>query len=153
VIDVFYAAPALLILALGVYTTFVRDTFPATVGYIAYGLLLTIAWVQLHGVDVADESAIGGRRASAGSASARLRAAPRPARVPRPLLPAAAPVERRRAAARARGPTLRLEPHRRTRARPSRTGWTGVGNPIAAVLMAYHARGHDARRSRCYRSG
>ena len=42
IVDAFYAAPALLIFALAVYTTVVRDTFSAAVGFLAYGLLLTI---------------------------------------------------------------------------------------------------------------
>ena len=55
------AGPVLLILALGVWTVLARDTFAATVGFIAYGLLLTLAWVRLSGVDVAlTEAAIGG---------------------------------------------------------------------------------------------
>jgi multisubunit Na+/H+ antiporter MnhB subunit len=145
-IDVFYAAPALLILALGVYTTVVRDTFPATVGYIAYGLLLTIAWVQLRGVDVAlTESAIGGGLTGLllVRASARLRASEARARAEVTTLPlrllagaAAACVAGALAIAVLTlpepAPTLAPEAleHMET---------TGVGNPITAVLMAYRA--------------
>ncbi len=57
----FSFAPALLILGLGAYAIFAREVFPALVGFLAYGLLLTLAWVQLHGIDVAlTEAAIGG---------------------------------------------------------------------------------------------
>jgi multisubunit Na+/H+ antiporter MnhB subunit len=55
------AGLALLIIGLAVYTIVARDTFAAEVGFIAYGLLLTLAWVRLRGVDVAlTEAAIGG---------------------------------------------------------------------------------------------
>jgi len=60
-ISVLDAAPVALILALGVWTIVARDTFAAAVGFIAYGLLLTLVWVRLSGVDVAlTEAAIGG---------------------------------------------------------------------------------------------
>lgn len=50
-----------LILGLAVWTTLARETFAAAIGFIAYGLLLSLVWVQLHGVDVAlTEAAIGG---------------------------------------------------------------------------------------------
>jgi multisubunit Na+/H+ antiporter MnhB subunit len=52
---------ALLIIALAIWTIVALDTFAAEVGFIAYGLLLTLAWVRLHGIDVAlTEGAIGG---------------------------------------------------------------------------------------------
>ena len=86
-IEVFHLVPALLIGALAVYTTVARDTFAATVGFIAYGLMLTVAWVQLHGVDVAlTESAIGGGLTGLllVRASAKLRATEAAARAERP---------------------------------------------------------------------
>jgi uncharacterized MnhB-related membrane protein len=52
---------AALILGLGVWTIVARDAYAAVVGFIAYGLLLTLVWLQLHGIDVAlTEAAIGG---------------------------------------------------------------------------------------------
>jgi multisubunit Na+/H+ antiporter MnhB subunit len=58
---VFDAGLAGLILAIGAWTAFARDTFAAVVGYVIYGLLLTIIWVRLSAVDVAlTEAAIGG---------------------------------------------------------------------------------------------
>ena len=52
---------ALLILGLAAWTIFSRELFAAAAGFIAYGLLLTLVWVQLHGIDVAlTEAAIGG---------------------------------------------------------------------------------------------
>jgi multisubunit Na+/H+ antiporter MnhB subunit len=146
IIDAFYAAPALLILALGTYTTVARDTFPATVGYLAYGLLLTVAWVQLHGVDVAlTEAAIGGGLTAMllVRASAKLRAIEAQARSTTPSLPVrllaglmAAGVAGALATALLTlpdpAPTLALEA-------VANMASTGVGNPITAVLMAYRA--------------
>ncbi len=60
-IGFFSAAPALLILGLGAYAIFARGVFPALLGFVAYGLVLTLAWVHLSGIDVAlTEAAIGG---------------------------------------------------------------------------------------------
>ena len=60
-IDALNAGIALLLLALGAYAVMAKDVFAALVGYIAYGLLLTLAWMQLRGPDVAlTEAAIGG---------------------------------------------------------------------------------------------
>ena len=52
---------ALLLLALAVWTVVARDAFLAVAGYIVYGLLLSLVWVRLYGIDVAlTEAAIGG---------------------------------------------------------------------------------------------
>ena len=52
---------AALILGLAVWAIVAREAYAAVVGFIAYGLLLTLVWVQLHGIDVAlTEAAIGG---------------------------------------------------------------------------------------------
>jgi multisubunit Na+/H+ antiporter MnhB subunit len=144
--DAFYVAPALLILALGLYTTCARDTFAATVGFLAYGLLLTVAWVQLRGVDVAlIEAAIGGGLTATLllRASARLRPAEAAARAERPgvatrLLAAAAAAAVAGALAVAvltlpvPAPTLAPEAAANIAA-------TGVGNPITAVLLSFRA--------------
>lgn len=59
--DVLNIALAGLILGLAVWTIIAREAFAAAIGFIAYGLLLTLVWVQLHGIDVAlTEAAIGG---------------------------------------------------------------------------------------------
>jgi multisubunit Na+/H+ antiporter MnhB subunit len=146
IVDAFYAAPALLILALGIYTTVARDTFPATVGYLAYGLLLTVAWVQLHGVDVAlTEAAIGGGLTAMllVRASAKLRAIEAQARRSTPSLPV-----RLLAGLLAAGVAGALATALLTLPDPAPTlapealanmASTGVGNPITAVLMAYRA--------------
>jgi multisubunit Na+/H+ antiporter MnhB subunit len=145
-IDAFYAAPALLILALGIYTTVVRDTFPAAVGFIAYGLLLTVAWVQLHGVDVAlTEAAIGGGLTGLllVHASAQLRVTEARVRAETPGVPLrllagflAACVTGVLAVAvlTLPEPAPTLAPEALAEMTP-----TGVGNPITAVLLAYRA--------------
>lgn len=52
---------AALVLALAVWTIAARESFAAVVGYVAYGLLLSLVWVRLFAVDVAlTEAAIGG---------------------------------------------------------------------------------------------
>ncbi len=85
--DLLNAGLAVLIVALGTYAVFARDAFAAVVGFIAYGLLLTLVWVQLYGVDVAlTEAAIGGGLTGAlliGAAS-RLRGTEAAARAERP---------------------------------------------------------------------
>ena len=50
-----------LILGIGASTIAVRKAFAAVIGFVVYGLLLSIAWVRLSAVDVAlTEAAIGG---------------------------------------------------------------------------------------------
>lgn len=51
---------AALVLAVAGWTIAARQTFAAVVGFIAYGLLLTLVWVRLSAIDVAlTEAAIG----------------------------------------------------------------------------------------------
>ena len=55
------AVVAALLLALAVWTVVARDAFLAVAGFIVYGLLLSLVWVRLYGIDVAlTEAAIGG---------------------------------------------------------------------------------------------
>ena len=144
--EAFNVGLALLILALAVWTVVARDTFAAVVGFVAYGLLLTLVWVQLHGIDVAlTEAALGSGLTGALliGAAARLRKTESAARAERPGVPT------RVAAALAAGcvtaalavavlalpdpaPTLAPETAANIAA-------TGVGNPITAVLLAFRA--------------
>lgn len=74
---VFEIVLALVVLGLGIWTTAVCKTYSATVGFIAYGLFLALAWVRLDAVDVAlTEAAISGGLSGVLllSAAARLRA-------------------------------------------------------------------------------
>lgn len=51
---------AMLVLAVAVWTIMSREAFAAVVGYVAYGLLVSLVWVRLFAVDVAlTEAAIG----------------------------------------------------------------------------------------------
>jgi multisubunit Na+/H+ antiporter MnhB subunit len=144
--DALNAGLALLILALAIWTVVARDTFAATVGFVAYGLLLTLVWMQLHGIDVAlTEAAIGGGLTGALliRAAARLRKTEAAAHTERPGVPtrvaaalAAVCVTAALAAAVLAlpdpAPTLAPETAANIAA-------TGVGNPITAVLLAFRA--------------
>jgi multisubunit Na+/H+ antiporter MnhB subunit len=144
--DVLNSGLAALILGLAVWTIVAREAFAAVVGFIAYGLLLTLVWVQLHGIDVAlTEAAIGGGLTGALliGAAARLRSTEAAARAERPGAPTrwlAAGVSTVVTAALAYcvlvlpdpAPTLAPEVAASIDA-------TGVGNPITAVLLAFRA--------------
>jgi multisubunit Na+/H+ antiporter MnhB subunit len=124
----------------------VRDTFAATVGFLTYGLFLTVAWVQLQGVDVAlTEAAIGGGLTGLllVRASAKLRATEAPVRAESPSVPV-----RLLAALMAGGVTIALAIAVLTLPDPAPSlaplaaaniASTGVGNPITAVLMSYRS--------------
>ena len=140
------AGLALLIIGLAVYTIVARDTFAAEVGFIAYGLLLTLAWVRLRGVDVAlTEAAIGGGLTGAlliGAAS-RLRKTEAAAHAETPGL-----LTRALAALLALLVTVALIVCVLVLPDPAPTlapqvavnmAVTEVGNPITAVLLAFRA--------------
>jgi multisubunit Na+/H+ antiporter MnhB subunit len=146
VIEALNLGTALVILALAVWTVVVRDTFAAVAGFVAYGLLLTLVWVQLAGIDVAlTEAALGGGLTGALliGAAARLRRTESAARAEMPGLPtrvvaALAAVSVTAALAVAvlalpdPAPTLAHEV-------AASIETTGVGNPITAVLLAFRA--------------
>jgi multisubunit Na+/H+ antiporter MnhB subunit len=136
---------AVLVLGAASWTVATRRAFAASVGYVTYGLLLALVWVQLRALDVAlTEAAIGGGLTGLlllGAAS-RLRAAeasagPGPGRPVRllaglccagisvalALVILSLPEE---------APTLAPEA---LAALPA----TGVGNPVTGVLMAFRA--------------
>ena len=145
-IDALNAGIALLVLGLAIWTIVARDTFAAIVGYVAYGLLLTLAWVALRGIDVAlTEAAIGGGLTGVLliRAAAKLRRTEAASNAERPGLPtrlAAAIVAGGVAAALAivvlapAGPAPTLVPEV-----AANIAATGVGNPITAVLLAFRA--------------
>jgi multisubunit Na+/H+ antiporter MnhB subunit len=137
---------AALILGLALWTAIARETFAAVLGFMAYGLLLTLVWVRLHGVDVAlTEGAIGGGLTGVLliGAAARSRAtesvslAERPGTLTRAL---AAGLAAAVASALAvcvlilpvPAPTLAHEV-------AANLASTGVGNPITGVLLAFRA--------------
>ncbi|MDM0105437.1 DUF4040 domain-containing protein [Variovorax sp. J22R24] len=139
-------ALALLFLGLAAWTVFARDTFAAVAGFIPYGLLLTLVWLQLSAIDVAmTEAAIGAGLTGAllvGAAS-RLRRTEATARADLPGLPTR--VLAALAAITVAGviavcvlalpePSPTLAPQV-----AANIASTGVGNPITAVLLSFRA--------------
>ena len=145
-IDALNLGIAAAVLALALWTVAVRDTFAAVVGFVAYGLLLTLAWVQLAGIDVAlTEAALGSGLTGAMLivAAARLRRTEAATRAERPGVPT-----RVAAALAAVGVTVALAAAVLALPDPAPTlapqtaaniAVTGVGNPITAVLLAFRA--------------
>jgi multisubunit Na+/H+ antiporter MnhB subunit len=137
---------ALLLLSLAVWTVVARDAFLAIAGFVVYGLLLSLVWVRLYGIDVAlTEAAIGGGLTGALliGAVARLRGTE-----------AAAWSERSGAGLRAVAKLLALGvtavlvlcvlllPEPAPTLAPlvvENMDVTGVGNPITGVLLAFRA--------------
>ena len=135
-----------LLMALAVWTLVARDTFAAVAGFVPYGLLLTLAWLQLRAVDVAmTEAAIGAGLTGVLliSAAARLRSTEAPAWAERPGAPTrvlAAIVSA--AVAAGIGACVLLLPDPAPTLAPAvaqNIASTGVGNPITAVLMSFRA--------------
>lgn len=137
---------ALLLLALAVWSVAVRDAFLAVAGFVAYGLLLSLVWVRLFGLDVAlTEAAIGGGLTGALllGAVARLRGTESKAWAERSGI-----VLRTVAKALALGVTavlvlcvLALPDPAPTLAPQVAANMdaTGVGNPITGVLLAFRS--------------
>jgi multisubunit Na+/H+ antiporter MnhB subunit len=137
---------AALALVMGVWIIAARGSFAATVGFVAYGLLLTLAWVRLDAIDVAlMEGAIGSGLTGALllRASSRLRASETPALVERPsvvlrvvaaLLSGIVAAMLATAVAYLPEPAPTLAPEAAANA-----GATGMGNAVTNVLMAFRA--------------
>jgi multisubunit Na+/H+ antiporter MnhB subunit len=139
------AALAVLVLGAAAWSIAARTAFAASVGYVSYGLLLSLVWVHLAAVDVAvTEAAIGSGLTGVLLLSAAATLRPTEAR------PAAGPGRPMRILAAvccglvtaaisvvvltlpATAPTLAPEA---VAALPA----TGVGNPVTGVLMAFRA--------------
>jgi multisubunit Na+/H+ antiporter MnhB subunit len=137
---------ALLVLALAVWTVVAPTIFAAVVGFIAYGLLLSLVWVRLDGIDIAlTEAAIGGGLSGALliGAKARLHATEAAAQAAR-----AGTATRLLGALFAAALTAVLmvcvlvwpEPAPTLAPQVAATlAATGVGNPVTAVLLAFRA--------------
>ena len=137
---------AALIFGLGVWTVLTRDAFAAAAGFVAYGLLLTLVWMQLHGADVAlTEAAIGGGLTGAMliAAATRLRSTEEEARAEQPrggtrliaaVLAATVALALALCVLLLPVPVPTLAP-----AVAANMDVTGVGNPITAVLLAFRA--------------
>jgi multisubunit Na+/H+ antiporter MnhB subunit len=137
---------ALLVLAVAGWTVASRPAFAAVVGYVVYGLLVSLVWVRLFAVDVAlTEAAIGSGVTGVLliGAALRLRATEAAAeeewpRKGTPLLAAALCILVTAGLAAVvlmlpdPGATLAPEAVRHL-------GETGLGNPVTAVLMAFRA--------------
>jgi multisubunit Na+/H+ antiporter MnhB subunit len=139
---------ALVVLGLAVWTVAARGSFAAVAGFIAYGLLLTLVWVRLRGIDVAlTEAAIGGGLTGALliGAAVRLRHTEEIARTqrPGPVVHLLAALLCGSVAAGLALCVLLLPDPAPTLAAPvlENIAVTEVGNPITAVLMAF--RGMD----------
>jgi multisubunit Na+/H+ antiporter MnhB subunit len=137
---------ALLLLALAVWTIVARDAFLSIAGFVAYGLLLSLVWVRMYGIDVAlTEAAIGGGLTGAlliGAVS-RLRGTEAMAWSER-----SGPGLRALALLLSLGVTAVLVACVLALPDPAPTlapqvvenmGATGVGNPITGVLLAFRA--------------
>ncbi len=137
---------AILVLAVAGWTIAAPRVFSAVVGYVAYGLLLSIVWVRLYAPDVAlTEAAIGSGVTGVllVTSGARLRGAggvgtDEPSGLSQRFLAAslAALVAAALAAV-----VLSLPEPAPTLAPEAREGLaaTGLGNPVTAVLIAYRA--------------
>jgi multisubunit Na+/H+ antiporter MnhB subunit len=132
-----------LLIGLATAVIFLRSRFGAVCAFIAYGLLLTLAWLQLRGVDVAlTEAAIGGGLTGALliGAAGRLRHMPEEPAPARATLLLAALAGTGLTAVLAAcvlalpDPAPTLAP-----AVADNLAATGVGNPITAVLLAFRS--------------
>lgn len=142
---VFEIVLAAVVLILGIWTIAVRETYSATVGFIAYGLLVALIWVRLDAVDVAlTEAAISGGLggvlllgAAARLQDAELTATEAPSKVTRV---SAALLSSLTAAALASA--VLFLPNSPPTLAPTVAGhaWaTSLANPVTNVLMAFRA--------------
>jgi multisubunit Na+/H+ antiporter MnhB subunit len=139
-------ALALLFLGLATWTVFARDTFASVAGFIPYGLMLTLVWLQLSAIDVAmTEAAIGAGLTGAllvGAAS-RLRRTEATAHADRPglLTRVLAAIASVAVAGVIAFCVLALPDPAPTLAPQvaANIASTGVGNPITAVLLSFRA--------------
>lgn len=139
-------AIAVLVAAAAYWTILAPASFAAIVGFVSFGLLLTLAWVRLYAIDVAlTEAAIGSGLTGALllGASARLRANESAAqaelpgmalRVAAALLSATATAALAAALLLLPSPAPTLAP-----AAAANAGATGLGNPVTNVLIAFRA--------------
>jgi multisubunit Na+/H+ antiporter MnhB subunit len=135
-----------LVLAMGCWIIVARDSFAAAVGFVAYGLLLTLVWVRLDAIDVAlMEGAIGSGLTGALllRACSRLRRAEATAGVEDPpfisragaaLISAIVAAMLATAVLYLPDPAPTLAPQAAANASA-----TGMTNPVTNVLMAFRA--------------
>jgi multisubunit Na+/H+ antiporter MnhB subunit len=143
---VFDIGLAMVVLVIASWTIAARDTFAAVVGFVAYGLLLTLVWLRLAAVDVAlTEAAIGSGLTGALllGAAARLRTSEATAateragailRFPAAVLGAIVTAGLAAAVLLLPEPAPTLAP-----AADANAAATSLGNPVTNVLMAFRA--------------
>ena len=137
---------AVLVLAVAGWTIIARGSFAAVVGFVSFGLLLTLVWVRLDAIDVAlTEAAIGSGLTGAlllGAAS-RLPEAEVATQAQRPLLlPRAAAALLSVAVAGVLADAVLSLPDPAPTLAPAaanNAAATGLGNPVTNVLMAFRA--------------
>lgn len=137
---------AALVIAVAVWTIATLDSFASVVAFVAYGLLLALVWVRIAAPDVALTEAAIGSGITGGlllSATTRLRRA-EPSNAtgrPGPLSRASAMALCILVAAALAGVVLMLPdpPPTLAPAAAASLPATGLGNPVAAVLIAYRA--------------
>ena len=140
------AGLAALVVAVACWILAARESFAAVVGFVAYGLLLSLAWVRLAAVDVAlTEAAIGGGATGVLllAAAARLRPAEAGAAAERPgaVLRIAAAILSAWVSVGLAAIVLRLPDPAPTLAHEALASLpaTQLGNAVTAVLLAYRA--------------
>ena len=141
------SALAVLVLGAAVWTIAARSAFAAAVGFVSYGLLLSLVWVQLAAVDVAlTEAAIGSGLTGVlllGAVATLRRTEVRTSRGPGLVLRATAGICCALVAAALAAVVLTLPEAGPTLAPEAMAALPeiGVGNPVTGVLMAF--RGFD----------
>jgi multisubunit Na+/H+ antiporter MnhB subunit len=135
---------ALLVLAAGAASILARQTMTAVIMFIAYGLLLALAWVRLGAIDVAlTEAAIGSGVTGMLliAAAARFRNDPEALRLPSLGNRAAAAVLAALVAVALGGLAFLLPEEPPSLAGPVMQSLpeTGLGNPVAGVLFVFRA--------------
>jgi multisubunit Na+/H+ antiporter MnhB subunit len=141
---IFSLGLALLILAVAGFVIVARGSFAAIVGFVAYGLLLSLAWMGLSAPDVAlTEAALGGGVTGALllGACARLRRVNDAERPPGPIGRGAALVLCLCVTGGLVGIVVGLPDPAPTLAPAAKESLasTGLGNAVTAVLMVYRA--------------
>jgi multisubunit Na+/H+ antiporter MnhB subunit len=142
---IFEIVLAAVVLGLGIWTIVVRDTYSATVGYVAYGLLVALIWVRLDAIDVAlTEAAIGGGLGGVlllGAAALLRDAEPTVADAPRKAVRVCAAILSALTALALAGAVLVLPDPAPTLAPAALSNaWaTSLANPVTNVLMAFRA--------------
>jgi len=133
-----------LLVAIGAWIVLVRDTVTAVIVFIAYGLLLSIAWIRLAAIDVAlTEAAIGSGVTGMLliAAATRLRHTERQAREVGPLTRIATALTCVVLGLGLGSLALfaPLDPPTLAPAAMENIGESGLGNPVAGVLFVFRA--------------